>query len=90
MRQKICAPLKVRKQPEIFWCHRADENQPPMGDSKPATLRRELHITYSIWFKGKTGLFAWSLFWLEKVAAIRILGWFPRAGSVCLFARLGG
>jgi hypothetical protein len=41
-----------------------------MGDSKPATLRRELHITYSIWFKGKTELFA---FWMEKVAAILFL-----------------
>jgi len=27
------------------YCHRANENQPPMGDSKPATLRRDLHIT---------------------------------------------
>ena len=29
-------------------CHRANENQPPMGGSKPATLRRALHISYSI------------------------------------------
>ena len=61
-----------------------------MGDSKPATLRRELHITYSIWFKGKMGLFAWSLFWMKRVAPIAFLGWFDRTGSVCLFARLGG
>jgi len=36
--------------PDQVWCscHRAIQNQPPMGDSKPATLRRELHITYLI------------------------------------------
>ena len=74
----------------IYFCHRADQNQPPMGDSKPATLRRELYIIYSIWFKGKTELFAWSLFWMEPAAAIAFLGWFDRAGSVGLFSRLGG
>ena len=60
------------------------------GESKPATLRRELHITYSIWFKGKTGLFARLLFWMESTAVIVFLGWFDRAGFVGLFPRLGG
>ena len=71
-------------------CHRANQNQPPMGESKPATLRREIHITYWIWFKGKKGLFARLLFWMEPTAAIAFLGWFDRSGSVGLFARLGG
>ena len=71
-------------------CHRANQNQPPMGESKPATLRRELHITYSIWFKGKTGLFARLLFWMESTAVIVFLGWFDRAGSVGLFSAAGG
>lgn len=35
-------------------CHRANENQPLMGSSKPATLRRELHIIFSFWFKSKS------------------------------------
>ena len=61
-----------------------------MGESKPATLRRELHITYSIWFKGKTGLFARLLFWMESTAVIVFLGWFDRAGSVGLFSAAGG
>ena len=60
------------------------------GESKPATLRRELHITYSIWFKGKTGLFARLLFWMESTAVIVFLGWFDRAGSVGLFSAAGG
>src|SRR6266571_2079631 len=48
-------------------CHRANQNQPPMGGSKPATLRRELHITFSSWLKGKPRFsvvgvfFAWSI-----------------------------
>jgi hypothetical protein len=33
-------PERVAQIPGLmFRCHRADENQPPMGDSKPATLR---------------------------------------------------
>jgi hypothetical protein len=32
-------------------CHRAIQNQPLLGGSKPATLRRGVHITFSCWCK---------------------------------------
>ena len=38
---------------EVFkGCHRADQNQPLVGTSKPATLRREIHNSFLVWFKG--------------------------------------
>ena len=55
-------------------CHRADQNQPPMGDSKPATLRRGLHITYTIWFKGRVRSFGSALFGISGAAVI-FLDW---------------
>ena len=38
-------------------CHRAVQNQPPMGDSKPATLRQGVHISSFICCKGKRKIF---------------------------------
>ena len=32
-------------------CHRADQNQPVVGSSKPATLRRESHNSFFVGFK---------------------------------------
>jgi transposase InsO family protein len=32
-------------------CHRADQNQPLVGVSKPATLRRESHNSFFVGFK---------------------------------------
>jgi len=34
-----------------FECHRADQNQPPVGTSKPASLRREIHNSFLNRFK---------------------------------------
>jgi hypothetical protein len=32
-------------------CHRADQNQPPVGSSKPATLRQGFHNSFGLDFK---------------------------------------
>ena len=32
-------------------CHRADQNRPLVGTSKPASLRREIHNSFLIGFK---------------------------------------
>ena len=35
----------------ISQCHRADQNRPPVGTSKPASPRREIHNSFVVWFK---------------------------------------
>src|ERR1039457_3428450 len=34
-------------------CHRADQNRPPVGTSKPASLRRKIHNSFLITGSGK-------------------------------------
>ncbi len=53
-RRRLEPRLRVRavESSTLVACHRAVQNQPLVGDSKPASLRCGFHNSYGCWIKG--------------------------------------
>ena len=50
-RRQTSLKTKDKKDAERLYCHRAVQNQPLVGDSKPASLRCGFHNSYGCWIK---------------------------------------